>query len=100
MIQILIIIFITNYYLSNSSLKKQNKNRCASAHASYPLLHQTKKENTKNSARKKQEKRKKIKIQTDKTTYVNVTKHIAIDADLVFFFLFSEKPPDPNKPSK
>jgi len=31
------------------------------------------KENTKNSARKKQEKRKKIKIQTDKTTYVNVT---------------------------
>jgi len=37
-----------------------------------------KKENTKNSARKKQEKRKKIKIQTDKTTYVNVTNTLPL----------------------
>ena len=45
------------------------------------------KENTKNSARKKQEKRKKIKIQTDKTTYVNVTTHCHWCWFSVFFLI-------------
>lgn len=64
----LIIIFIANYYLSNSNLKTKQKQM-----RERPCVISTTTSNKKKYekfSKKKQEKRKNIKIQTDKTTYV------------------------------
>jgi len=55
----LIIIFITNYYLSNSNLKTKTDARAPMRHIHYYIKQ---KENTKNSARKSKKNAKKLKF--------------------------------------